>query len=80
MKIEIKLPQWNMGMAVGTITKWLKQAGDHVVEDEAIAEVESEKATNELLAPKSGTITEILVSEGDTISVSGVLAIMEADD
>ena len=76
MATEVKLPQQGMGMSEGTVTKWLKVVGDTVNEDEVIAEVEAAKATMEIEAPATGTLTEILVHEGETVPVSTVLALI----
>ena len=48
-----------------------------VKEDEPIAQVEAEKVEEELTAPATGTLTEILVSAGDTAEVRTVVAIIE---
>lgn len=76
-RIKVLLPQWGMGMSEGKIVKWLKGIGDAVVEDEPLAEVEAEKTTETLESPGIGTITEILVAEGDTVPVRTILAIIE---
>lgn len=80
MKVEVLLPQWGMGMSEGTVTEWLKKVGDRVVEDEPLAEIEAEKATQELESPATGILTEILVQEGDDAKVRTVLAIIESDE
>jgi len=80
MRIEVLLPQWGMGMSEGTITEWLKQVGDRVEEDEALAEVESEKVEETLESPAAGTLAEIVVQAGDTVEVRTVVAIIETVD
>jgi len=77
MRVEVLLPQWGMGMSEGVISLWLKQVGDQVKEDEPIAQVEAEKVEEELTAPATGTLTEILVPAGDTAEVRTVVAIIE---
>ncbi|MFC3630085.1 biotin/lipoyl-containing protein [Paracoccus angustae] len=79
MKVEVLLPQWGMGMSEGTITSWLKKVGDRVEEDEPLAEIEAEKATQELEAPAAGTLAQILVGEGQETKVRTVIAIIETD-
>ena len=76
MSTEVNLPQWGMGMTEGTITVWLKAEGDAVVEDEEIAEVETEKVTSMLIAPATGTLTKILVPVGETVPVFTTLALI----
>jgi pyruvate/2-oxoglutarate dehydrogenase complex dihydrolipoamide acyltransferase (E2) component len=80
MKVEVLLPQWGMGMSEGTVTEWLKKIGDRVNEDEPLAEIEAEKATQELESPATGILSEILVQEGEDAKVRTVLAIIETDD
>lgn len=77
MKVEVLLPQWGMGMSEGTIVAWKKKVGDHVVEGEILADVEAEKATQELEAPATGVLTEIQVKENVETKVRTVLAIIE---
>ena len=77
MATEVNLPQWGMGMTEGMITQWLKNEGDPVIEDEEIAEVETEKVTSMLIAPASGTLTRILVPVGETVPVFTTLAFID---
>ncbi len=77
MKVEVLLPQWGMGMSEGTIVEWKKKVGDHVSEGDFIAEIESEKATQELEAPATGVIVEIVVAVGTETPVRAVLAYIE---
>lgn len=76
-KVEVLLPQWGMGMSEGTITSWLKNVGDSVTEDEPLAEVEAEKVEETLEAPATGTLSEIVVPEGETVEVRAVVAYIE---
>ncbi len=77
-KIEVLLPQWGMGMSEGTITSWLRSVGDTVAEDEPLAEVEAEKASETLESPAAGTLVEIVVAEGQTVEVRTVIAYIES--
>ncbi len=78
-RIEVLLPQWGMGMSEGAIVEWLKSVGDRVVEDEPLAEVESEKVEETLESPATGTLTEILVQAGETVEVRSLVAVIETD-
>ena len=69
-----------MGMSEGTITEWLKEVGDTVEEDEALAEVEAEKVEETLESPATGTLVEILVQPGDPVEVRTLLAVIETAD
>lgn len=77
MSIEVNLPQYGMGMTEGTVEQWLKREGDPVTEGEDIAEVEAEKTTVVVVAPESGVLSKILVTEGETVPVFTVLALIE---
>ena len=80
MATEIILPKWGLTMEEGTLVSWLKQEGDRVEAGEVIAEVETEKITNELEAPVSGVISKLLVEEDtEEIPVGTVLCIIDED-
>jgi pyruvate dehydrogenase E2 component (dihydrolipoamide acetyltransferase) len=80
MAIEVRLPQYGMGMQEGTIVQWFKQEGDRVEAGELLAEIEAEKATEELAAPGSGVLDQILVAEGTTVPVRELLALLDPGD
>jgi pyruvate/2-oxoglutarate dehydrogenase complex dihydrolipoamide acyltransferase (E2) component len=80
MKVEVLLPQWGMGMSEGTVVTWIKKVGDRVTEDEPIAEIEAEKATQELESPATGTLIEIVVPEGEEAKVRTIIAWIDTDD
>src|ERR687890_753050 len=71
---DITMPQLGETVTEGTITRWFKNVGDSVAEDEVLFEVSTDKVDSEVPSPTSGTITEILVQEGDTVDVGTVLA------
>ena len=75
--VDVLLPQCGMGMTDGEITKWYKQVGDQLTEGELLAEVEAAKATNEIPAPCTGKLVEIVVNEGETAEVRDVIARVE---
>lgn len=77
MQIELRMPQFGMGMQEGTIVRWLKKVGDTVEEGEVIAEIDTEKALSELPAPSNGRIISIVAEEGETYEVNDLLATME---
>ncbi|GGO60895.1 biotin/lipoyl-containing protein [Nonomuraea cavernae] len=79
MRVEVLLPQWGMGMSEGTISTWLKKVGERVVEDEPLVDVEAEKVEETVEAPATGTLTEILATEGETVDVRAVIAVIETD-
>lgn len=75
--MKVVLPKWGMGLEEGTIVSWLKSVGDVVEEGEPLVEVETAKATQEVEAPVSGTLTEILAAEGEIVAVNTAIAVIE---
>ncbi|MGH9247238.1 MAG: dihydrolipoamide acetyltransferase family protein [Acidimicrobiales bacterium] len=73
---DITMPQLGETVTEGTITKWFKQVGDQVAEDEVLFEVSTDKVDSEVPSPVSGYVSEILVNEGDTVPVGAKLAII----
>ena len=78
MAIEIKLPQFGMGMAEATVVRWHKAVGDRVEKGEVLVEVESAKALNEVLAPASGVLSSIRADTGQLAQVYDVLGVIGA--
>ena len=72
------MPQLGETVTEGTITKWHKQAGDQVAEDEVLFEVSTDKVDSEVPSPMAGVVTEILVAEGETVPVGTKLAVVSA--
>jgi 2-oxoglutarate dehydrogenase E2 component (dihydrolipoamide succinyltransferase) len=79
MAIELKIPEVGESITEVEIGQWLKGKGDVVAKDEPVVTLESEKATVELPAPVSGTISEVLKKKGDTASIGEVIAYIEKD-
>jgi 2-oxoglutarate dehydrogenase E2 component (dihydrolipoamide succinyltransferase) len=78
-KFEIVMPKMGESIIEATITKWLKQAGDPVEEDDALVEIATDKVDSEIPSPVEGTMLELLFNEGDTVEVGKVIAIIETD-
>ena len=76
MATEIKMPQLGESVVEGTITKWLKQEGDSVEEDELLVEVSTDKVDSEVPSSAAGTIEKILVEEGETVKVGTPIALV----
>lgn len=74
MTVNVYMPKLGMTMKEGTVSQWYKSTGDRVETGEKIAEIMSDKITNEVEAPGSGTIGEILVQEGETVAIGTVIA------
>jgi pyruvate dehydrogenase E2 component (dihydrolipoamide acetyltransferase) len=72
--VDVVMPQMGVSVSEGTITKWSKQVGEHIEADETLLEISTDKVDTEVPSPASGVISEILVSEGETVDVGTVLA------
>src|SRR5688500_5186550 len=73
---DVTMPQLGETVTEGTITKWFKQVGDEVKEDEVLFEVSTDKVDSEVPSPVAGYVAEIRVPEGDTVDVGAVLAVI----
>src|SRR5918998_1004410 len=73
---DITMPQLGETVTEGTITKWLKNVGDRIEEDEVIYEVSTDKVDSEVPSPVAGYLAEIKVPEGETVEVGAVLAVV----
>ena len=71
---DVTLPQLGETVTEGTITQWFKSVGETVAEDEPLFEVSTDKVDTAVPSPVSGTVTEILAEEGDTVEVGAVIA------
>src|SRR3954449_6627791 len=76
MSLEIKVPPVGESITEVTLSRWIKKDGDSVAMDEAIAELESDKATFELTAEKAGTLKTI-AKEGDVLPIGAVVCTIE---
>ncbi|HEY8185543.1 MAG TPA: biotin/lipoyl-containing protein, partial [Pyrinomonadaceae bacterium] len=79
MSTEVVMPQMGESIAEGTITKWLKQVGDHVDRDEPLFEISTDKVDAEIPSPAAGTLTEIRFKEGDTVEVNTTVAVLDGE-
>jgi pyruvate dehydrogenase E2 component (dihydrolipoamide acetyltransferase) len=73
---DVLMPQMGESITEGTITKWLKKVGDAVQRDEPIFEISTDKVDAEIPSPIAGTLTEIKVAEGATVTVNTVVAVI----
>src|SRR6185437_5774854 len=78
-RIDVVMPQMGESIAEGTLSRWLKKAGDPVKRDEPIFEISTDKVDAEIPAPGAGVLAEILVQEGETVAVQTVVARIETD-
>src|SRR4051812_35047615 len=76
--VDIVTPSGGESVTEGTILEWAVKVGDSVEDGQTVVEISTDKVDMELPAPAAGTITEILVDEGDTVTVGQVIARMAA--
>lgn len=74
MSTSISLPQLGESVTEGTITRWLKEVGEHVEADEPLVEVSTDKVDTEIPSPVSGTLLSIAAPEDEVVEVGGLLA------
>src|SRR5688500_8393825 len=66
---EILMPELGESVHEGTVSRWLKNVGDAVKEDEAVVEIMTDKVNTELQAPTAGVLVKILIPEGENVKV-----------
>ena len=76
MPTDVIMPQMGESIFEGTITKWLKKAGDVVEKDEPLFEISTDKVDAEIPSPVAGILSEIKVAEGATVEVNTVVAVV----
>src|SRR5205807_4768756 len=79
MPTDVVMPQMGESIAEGTVVKWLKKIGETVERDEPLLEISTDKVDAEIPSPSSGTLTEIIAQEGQTVGVNTVVARIGAD-
>src|SRR5262249_58297724 len=77
MPIQLKIPEVGESVTEVEVGGWLKKPGEPVRKDEVLVTLESEKATVELPAPDSGSITQILRQKGEIAKVGEVIGYLE---
>lgn len=80
MKKPVIMPKIGLDMDEGTVCRWYKKAGEHIDEGEPLLEIETDKATTDVESSISGTLSEILCDEGDTVEITRVIGWIEEDD
>jgi pyruvate dehydrogenase E2 component (dihydrolipoamide acetyltransferase) len=79
VNVDVTMPQLGETVAEGTITKWLRQVGDLVSDQEPLLEITTDKVDTEVPAPASGRLLKIVVPEDATVSVGTVLAVIGSE-
>src|ERR1700726_3918998 len=78
MAVDVIMPQMGESIFEGTITRWLKKPGDRIERDEPLFEISTDKVDAEIPAPSAGVLKEIKVSEGQTVPIQTVVAVIDA--
>ena len=76
MAYEFKLPDLGEGLTEGEIARWLVTEGQELAEDDPLVEIQTDKTTVEIPSPAAGTVTKILVAEGEIVPVGTVLVVI----
>ncbi|MGD0459664.1 MAG: dihydrolipoamide acetyltransferase family protein [Terriglobia bacterium] len=79
MPTNVIMPQMGESVAEGTITKWLRKAGEHVGRDEPLFEISTDKVDAEIPSPAAGILSQILVKENETVAVNTVVAVIDGE-
>jgi len=75
---NIDVPSMGESITEATVIEWLKNVGDSVMEDEVMCQLETDKVTVDVRAPRRGTIVEVMANAGDTVYVGNPLLKMSA--
>jgi pyruvate/2-oxoglutarate dehydrogenase complex dihydrolipoamide acyltransferase (E2) component len=76
---EFKLPDLGEGLTEGEVARWLVAEGDEIAEDAPLVEIATDKTTVEIPSPAAGTVSRILVAEGEVVPVGTVLVVIGGD-
>jgi len=76
---EFRLPDLGEGLTEGEIARWLVSEGQEIAEDDPLVEIATDKTTVEIPSPAAGTVSRILVGEGDVVPVGTVLVVIGAE-
>lgn len=79
MPTNVIMPQMGESVAEGTITKWLKKAGERVERDEPLFEISTDKVDAEIPSPAAGVLAQILVQENETVAVNAIVAVIDGE-
>ncbi len=75
-RIEVKMPQMGVSVTEGIVSAWHRNAGDEIREGEPLCAIATDKVDTDVPAPADGVIDELVASEGDTVEIGAVLALL----
>src|SRR3954451_14334474 len=76
---DVVMPRLSDSMEEGTVLQWLKQVGDEVAVGDELVEIETDKANMAYESDVAGTLSEILVQEGETVAIGTPIARVGGD-
>src|ERR1041384_7572573 len=76
MAYSVQMPALGESVTEGTVTRWLKQEGDHVDVDEPLLEVSTDKVDTEIPSPQAGVLQRSGAEGADPVGVGGALAVI----
>lgn len=77
--IKVVLPELGEGVTKATVSYWFFKAGEKVNQNDDLVELTTDKSTFNLPSPCSGVVSEIMYSEGDSVEVGQILAVIDED-
>ncbi|HML12710.1 MAG TPA: biotin/lipoyl-containing protein, partial [Xanthobacteraceae bacterium] len=77
MPVDVIMPQMGESVVEGTVSKWLIHEGERVEEDQPLVEISTDKVDAEIPSPAAGVLAKILATEGQTLPVGALLAIID---
>jgi pyruvate/2-oxoglutarate dehydrogenase complex dihydrolipoamide acyltransferase (E2) component len=77
--IKVVLPELGEGIVKATVSYWFAKDGERIKEKDDLVELTTDKATFNLPSPCTGIISEIMYSEGDSVEVGQILAIINEE-
>ena len=79
MATQVVMPKLGLTMERGAVVKWYKAEGEAVKEGDLLAQIETDKITNDIESPISGVLVKILVAEGQEAEVLSTIAIIGSE-
>ncbi len=79
MPVEVTMPQMGESVVEGALAKWLVKQGDRVSADQPLCEISTDKVDVEVPSPAAGVVVNLVASEGETLPVGALLAVIEPE-
>ncbi|MGA3245895.1 MAG: dihydrolipoamide acetyltransferase family protein [Bacteroidota bacterium] len=79
MLVDVVMPKMGESIQEGKILRWMKKPGDKIEQDESILEISTDKVDSEIPSPSAGFLSKIVVSEGETVEVGTIIAVIETE-